>query len=232
MNSAWLCSKLPCAQSYFSVISHSACCKWLTSLTLSLSPLSLFVSSSLPLSLSVTSVTNWRELHTNCVSLWQCSLPASQSACVFSPIKPHCCIITVGPHLLSWYFLVTLQCSNTCRRHGGWKEGLVKYLYASWVEMRWDGNISHQRWFATAPQNPKLEWAGIENRWMRLFFFFLPFLCWLLLLIYQTCLMCNPHLIPLFSPVLCSHSAHLLTILNFLHPHAHYFHPPPLQIKI
>lgn len=114
-------------------------------LSLSHCPLSPSLSLSLSLfpSLSGTSVTNWRELHTNCVSLWQCSLPASQSACVFSPIKPHCCIITVGPHLLSWYFLVTLQCSNTCRRHGGWKEGrVVKYLYASWVDMRWDGTCT------------------------------------------------------------------------------------------
>lgn len=31
MNSTWLCSKLPFAWIYFSVISHSACRKWLTS---------------------------------------------------------------------------------------------------------------------------------------------------------------------------------------------------------
>lgn len=88
------------------------------------SPLSLSLSvPSLPLCLSlslcITSVTSWKELHTNCASPWQWSLPASQSACVFSPIKPHCCIIIAGPHLLSCYFLVTLQCSNTCWRCRG-----------------------------------------------------------------------------------------------------------------
>lgn len=34
MNSTWLCLKLLFARSYFTVISHSACCKWLTSLFL------------------------------------------------------------------------------------------------------------------------------------------------------------------------------------------------------
>lgn len=51
LNSAWLCSKLQFSKSYFSVISHSAGCEWLTSLPLC--PLSppLLLRLSLPLSL-------------------------------------------------------------------------------------------------------------------------------------------------------------------------------------
>lgn len=161
MNSAWLCSKLPFAQSYFSVsVSHSACCKWLTSLSLCLI-----------VSLSETSVMSWKQLHTNCASPWLCSLPASQSACVFSPIKPHCCIIIAGLRLLSCYFLVTLICNNTCWRARGWGHGkaMVKYLwkkhrldvYARWMCMRWDGTrMSH---FFAIPLASQIATLHIRN---------------------------------------------------------------------
>lgn len=101
-NSAWLCLKLLFTQSYLTVISHSACCKWLTALFLSLhhsSPcwLGLFVI----LTVFVTSVMSCKQLRANCAPPLPGGLPASQSACVFSPIKPHCCIIIAGLCLCS-----------------------------------------------------------------------------------------------------------------------------------
>lgn len=107
VNSARLCSKLPFAQSSFSVISHSACCKWLTSCSLSLLSRCLFVSPAL----SLTSAVSWKQLRTSCAS--PC-LPASRL--VFSgPLNPIAASSSwAGLCLLSCHFLVTVPRTDAC----------------------------------------------------------------------------------------------------------------------
>lgn len=84
----------------------SLCMLHFTRLSLSLSlcaPFLLSVSLSLYLSLSHWNICHVLETasHQLCLSRWLCGRSASQSASVFSPIKPHCCDIIAGPHLLS-----------------------------------------------------------------------------------------------------------------------------------